>query len=90
MRLQNVVCRPVFALLVAATLLAAIVGAVRPANGQKPVPPPPSPPPVNYVITWLDPLGKRYARVEDMNNSGHVVGEVHNTGGVGVDSLAFV
>ena len=90
MRLQNVVCRPVFALLVAATLLAAIVGSVRPANGQKPVPPPPSPPPVNYRITWLDPLGKMFPRVEDVNNWGVVVGEVHNTGGVGVDSLAFV
>ena len=90
MRLQNVVCRPVFALLVAATLLAAIVGSVRPANGQKPVPPPPSPPPVNYRITWLDSLGKMVPRVEDVNNWGVVVGEVHNTGGVGVDSLAFV
>ena len=90
MRLQNVVRRPVFTFLVAATLLAAIVGSVRPANGQKPVPPPPSPPPVNYRITWLDSLGKMVPRVEDVNNWGVVVGEVHNTGGVGVDSLAFV
>ena len=85
MRLQNVVCRPVFALLVAATLLAAIVGAVRPANGQKPVPPPP----VNYVITWLDPLGKMSVEVRDMNNSGHVVGRVYSIG-LEVDSIAFV
>ncbi len=65
---------------------------VTPARGGKPVPPPPLPP-VHYNLTWLGSLGRTSVEVWDINNSGHVVGEVRNLSADGttyIDRTAFV
>ncbi|MEQ1824525.1 MAG: hypothetical protein ABL921_01195 [Pirellula sp.] len=60
---------------------------VTPAKGDKPVPPPPPLPPVKYLVTWLDSLGRTDVITGDVNSLGQVVGEARN---LSADGTAYV
>ena len=74
----------------ASTMLVQVVQ----VEAKKPIPPPPPDPPVEYLITWLDRLGRERALTEDMNNAGNVVGSVYDyvdlDGGYYTNRTAFV